>query len=321
MKMNDLFLYRIIFDKKKSLHAFSSHRATIFRTKSVMLLFKDFKKNISLKVPPSFYHITDTTLRRIDNIELDGLDGAKILGSICDKTAGCETGIVFFNDGLHYAYVVTPRYITLLVCRRDVTNERDIDAYIARLRCVLIGTYHIDCNTGEIQPVVFNPLDILFNKNGYRPEQFDKDEARLLHRLLKELNAAGLISDGTITLPAVQATPTGSIYLRAYSDKWNDLQRSFRSFLFIKLAKRIDTVRISEADADGRRWIPSGKSHSIIQVDTTYDENLHVINPFAVKGHFRNQPCGKERSDTRLIYIDAFMKNGYTRPSKTSATE
>ena len=30
-------------------------------------------------------------------------------------------------------------------------------------------------------------------------------------------------------------------------------------------------------------------------------------------GHFRRQPCGKDRAQRRTIYIDSFMKTGYER--------
>ena len=50
-------------------------------------------------------------------------------------------------------------------------------------------------------------------------------------------------------------------------------------------------------------------------VDSTWDTNINVNNPFAVRGHFRHQPKKDENGDwfKDLIYIDSFMKNGYHR--------
>lgn len=42
-------------------------------------------------------------------------------------------------------------------------------------------------------------------------------------------------------------------------------------------------------------------------------------HPFVVRGHWRMQPYGKDRSSRRLIYIDSFMKKKYNKgPYKTS---
>jgi hypothetical protein len=36
-------------------------------------------------------------------------------------------------------------------------------------------------------------------------------------------------------------------------------------------------------------------------------------HPFVVRGHWRLQPCGKDREDRKLIFIDSFMKQGYDK--------
>jgi hypothetical protein len=100
--------------------------------------------------------------------------------------------------------------------------------------------------------------------------------------------------------------------------KWNDTRLCLQAFMFIHFAKVINTTRVSE-EYDTRSFSEKFKSKkeastiNVIQVDTFYDETMKVINPFSVTGHYRNQPIGKGRSETKLIYIDNFMKSGYTR--------
>ena len=45
----------------------------------------------------------------------------------------------------------------------------------------------------------------------------------------------------------------------------------------------------------------------------TWFSELVKSEGFAVRGHFRMQACGEGRSDRELIWIDTFMKTGYTR--------
>ena len=47
-------------------------------------------------------------------------------------------------------------------------------------------------------------------------------------------------------------------------------------------------------------------------VDVSWDQPVEVPG-FAVKGHYRMQPFGEKRQKVKLIYIQPFMKEGYTR--------
>lgn len=50
-------------------------------------------------------------------------------------------------------------------------------------------------------------------------------------------------------------------------------------------------------------------------VDITWSRETINKVPFGVVGHFRNQPVGEGRKERKLIYIDPFVKAGYTRKS------
>jgi len=51
-------------------------------------------------------------------------------------------------------------------------------------------------------------------------------------------------------------------------------------------------------------------------IDAHWFTNIYVEGDFKVSGHFRFQPCGKGHKDIELIWIDPFIKHGYTRKAK-----
>lgn len=52
------------------------------------------------------------------------------------------------------------------------------------------------------------------------------------------------------------------------------------------------------------------------RIDSMYFTRIHREEGFSVSGHFRLQPCGEGMRDRKLIYINPFEKNGYTRRAK-----
>ena len=48
-------------------------------------------------------------------------------------------------------------------------------------------------------------------------------------------------------------------------------------------------------------------------INSSYFTKIYVEGGFEVSGHFRLQACGQGLQDRRLIYIQPYVKNGYTR--------
>lgn len=68
---------------------------------------------------------------------------------------------------------------------------------------------------------------------------------------------------------------------------------------------------------DGPRAIYNNKSKSPITIiDSTWYTHLVSSGAFNVRGHFRLQPYGYGLKDRKLIWIDDFQKDGYTRKAK-----
>ena len=63
--------------------------------------------------------------------------------------------------------------------------------------------------------------------------------------------------------------------------------------------------------------VNSSKSE-IIVVGSKWNTISIRTEGFNVSGHFRLQPCGKDRKDVKLIWIDGFEKNGYIKKSNKS---
>lgn len=65
----------------------------------------------------------------------------------------------------------------------------------------------------------------------------------------------------------------------------------------------------------GTKYVNETKS-KIEVLDSTWFTTITRSEVFKVGGHFRMQPYGEGRSQRKLIWIDPFEKNGYTRTAK-----
>lgn len=68
---------------------------------------------------------------------------------------------------------------------------------------------------------------------------------------------------------------------------------------------------------DGYNCLYNNKTESDINiVDLTWFATLIKSDAFKVRGHFRLQPFGESRKERKLIWINEFQKEGYTREAK-----
>lgn len=88
--------------------------------------------------------------------------------------------------------------------------------------------------------------------------------------------------------------------------------------LFINFAE-IETKEIQPNRQiwDGPRAVYNNKTKfPITVIDSTWYTNLISSGAFKVRGHFRLQPYGPDLSKRKLIWINDFEKEGYTRKAK-----
>lgn len=79
-------------------------------------------------------------------------------------------------------------------------------------------------------------------------------------------------------------------------------------------------TKIIEAESKKHPNTHNGVKNStkvpIAVVDSTWFTNIIRTSGFGVNGHFRFQPCGKNLKERKLIWINPFEKQGYTRTAK-----
>lgn len=77
-------------------------------------------------------------------------------------------------------------------------------------------------------------------------------------------------------------------------------------------------VKVLESGRNNGQSKKSGKitnttNRTVFVVDSAWNTIVVRTDGFAVRGHFRLQPCGEGHRDRKLIWIDAFEKHGYKR--------
>jgi len=291
MKLKELSLLNIA-KNTKFLKAFSKKPSTAFATKHACTFFASFINNSDMK----YFHITDTTKKRLANVPTEEITGGKLI----DLKSKTSSGLVFFNDGLHFLYLIRNNGVYIMSSRQK--SKRIVEDPTFYAGETMSGFLYYDFFSDSSACYINNILHALQNEDHLLRKE------RTLLPIMKRLGQEA--SEGKRELY--------NNYNEDFLQKWNDTRLCLQAFMFIHFAKVINTTRVSE-EYDTRSFSEKLKNKeadstvSVIQVDTLYDETMKVINPFSVTGHYRNQPIGKGRSETKLIYIDNFMKSGYTR--------
>jgi len=297
MELKNLALFKEILNNKKLLKMFSENSSTTFLTRYSKFFFKHllFENNIK------YFQITDTTKERVQNIPTNNIDGYKLI----DLKNKQSTGLVYFNDGLHYIYAIKNNGVYIMTSSKK--SQKIVDSPEFYTSQLLSGFLYFDFNTGIENCFINNILDCLKNKDNLLIEE--KSQKIILKKINKEQENGNtkMIDDFT----------------KDFAKKYKETLVCLQSFLFIHFAKVIDSTKISEEKKTSlTERIKGIKSFiEVIKVDTFYDQTINVINPFSVSGHFRNQPTGKNRSETKMIYVDSFMKTGYNRLATKLKTE
>lgn len=177
--------------------------------------------------------------------------------------------------------------------------------------------------------VVISPAGIEYTPNSVlqcvQSVQAGREDAKLIReykegfmeviRVLKKFSTDEYLNKSVDEL--CERHPRETTTLKAYNEqhkqKYAALNYALKMFLYIHTSQTIKVDYISDgvecSNAKGSDCLPRG----YIQVDTLWDTEIDVINPFAVKGHFTHQPYGPNSSLRKLIYIEDYMKRGYHR--------
>lgn len=95
-------------------------------------------------------------------------------------------------------------------------------------------------------------------------------------------------------------------------------QASVFEELFLQYAEVETKVLESRCQIyEGQNCIYNNRTQFPIKIiDSTWFTTLIHSDAFKVRGHFRLQPCGQAFKDRKLIWINEFQKDGYTREAK-----
>jgi len=267
------------------------------------------------------YYFTDRTMERVsmmDYSKLGGEDFMTICAGMQEKGAVVTSG----NYGLlNFGYVVTPHHIILGVYSKAVrvmdsilmeSGQTSDYGFMSRfIGNVIINDTGITYNVNSALTVLLREL------NGDRSVAHNASRNVLLRCKVLGKEIQRLKGDKTRNLSdyddrELEEVPNLRYEIKAYKERIVQLVQAVKMFLFLKTASIIDKTFISEPPACTYRRTP-GVKLGYIRVDSTWDSDITVLNPFMVRGHFRRQVCGNGRADRKLIYIDAFMKKGYHR--------
>jgi hypothetical protein len=95
-----------------------------------------------------------------------------------------------------------------------------------------------------------------------------------------------------------------------------DFTRITQLILFVELGD-IEVCMIEGGKNNGKPKkdgkIHNGSNKTVYVVDSSWNKLIIRTDGFAVRGHFKLQPCGVGSRDRKLIWVDAFEKHGYTR--------
>lgn len=78
--------------------------------------------------------------------------------------------------------------------------------------------------------------------------------------------------------------------------------------------------RASRGYHTGEKYVNETK-HDVEILDSSWFTTIVRTEGFGVTGHLRWQPCGPGRREVKLIYVEPFEKQGYTRTAKIARNE
>jgi len=323
MNLHKKLFYNFL-TNKKLYSKLCDTKTTMFKHSTSKVFFNELFK--SKGIFNKKYFITKNTNERIRNMDLSKINPIDYI-NISDKE---EIGFIFDEDNLQTGFCIKKTECILVSGKGNnslLTKSMDQNQALYNM---VNGIVYFNYLSNEIEIIPTSPISILLgiadnvNINLDKMEiKFLKKEEKTIIELLKNFSKNDLLN--IIEIANEIKNKTDSHVLKQYIDdflsKYYSLITSIKQFTFIHFAKEVDKTFISDNSGLKHsqiiRGIKSDKS-DIIKIDSFYNENINVINPFAVKGHFRNQPIGEGRNNNKLIYVDSFMKTGYNRKSVIS---
>ena len=287
---------------KNIIHKFISERGCKAQLKKKMYCFTDkqiqsvFSSYLKYKTKKENFFFTKNTVERILKMDVSKIDPITLsfIGDKCDK----EFSFCFLEkEDISFCYTVDVNTVKILVFNgNDKTTRITPTTSIGKTALnfsgfekAIVGSAIINFPLNEL---IISPQNALCH---VKDKDIPPDYLNSLKKAAKDLDY----------LTALQED---------YRVKSDVIFIAVKSFVFLKTASVIDKTFVSEnvavklkvKDKYGRRE----ENKEVTVINSFYDESINVISPFSVSGHFRKQPYKK---GIEVIYIDSFMKKGYSR--------
>jgi len=129
----------------------------------------------------------------------------------------------------------------------------------------------------------------------------------------------GLYFNGEVAFHFFVDTETGEYY---FPPKYESLfTRFIKIIIFVELGD-IEVIEIAGGRSNGATKkegkIVNDTKNTVYIVDSSWNKLIVRTEGFAIRGHFRLQACGPGLKDRKLIWINAHVHNGYTRPPRAT---
>ena len=283
----------------------------------------EFYKQIAKDEGRKVFYFSDKTMKRVENMDTSKLKAEDIL-PICHKAEN-RTGVVLASENyrrLCFGYTISDNQIIICAYRNSKSSMHS-DNPDSVIRSIWLGTIVISESGVDITPssLISGINALIKGANGVK---LDKGDVPIVKRIMREVKQfpdafskegmPGMVVFNPVTLSKDDRVPASKSEAMSHLFKYELLLTVLKMFLFLKTASVIQQTYISEGPANtyerGKREI-----RNYILVDSTWDGDITVLNPFSVRGHFRHQNKKDEKGEwyRDLIYIDAFMKKGYHR--------
>ena len=257
-------------------------------------------------------------------MDLSKCDESK-LDYIFDKYGG-EVGICICRDNnLAFVYVIGASNIQLIVTSglSGTIFYEDVPLITTEAYKMIPGACVINYQNADTDILVNNLISLLSSKNKDLLNSVNRSSElrKEIYKINKEISK--LPEDRIFKdIPKNDSTYL-NLYVEDYIIKQGKILDAIKMFIFLKTASVVEKTFVSENQNYGSKSkSKNNDSVGIIVVDSTWDSSIHVINPFAVSGHFRDQPKKNDKGKwyKELIYIDSYMKSGYCRKAKITPT-
>lgn len=316
---NDNFIFSLL--SKKASKAFSRYSSIMFYDVRIKELFRRL-----ISIDPLKYYFTDTTMKRIDPIDLTKCHSSK-LGYLYDKYPD-EFGVCICRDEhLAFAYHIGINDVKLIVTSGTNKSARiTVDSFgntsYYGINNAIAGSAIISFSSDNPEILANNILSVAASSSDSYKIDLCKDQINDFRKLNKEIRR---FDQGT-SLTDISKLESPIIYntVQDLNIKSNKIWKAIKMFIFLKTAEVVEKTFVSDSNSTPNKQKSSTDSNSdIIVIDSTWDSSINIINPFPVSGHFRQQPKKNKSGEwyRETIYIDSYMKNGYSRNAKSSTDQ